>query len=99
MRARNKVSLSYQFVALLDDIVANVFIVAGNIESHSTLDDGESVANITAVLDDKHYGFSKLSVVSAQELKWQFVRGDGGVVGDELTLLKKKDTSCKTKHK
>lgn len=66
--------------------------MAGNIESHSTLDDGESLANITAVLDDKHYGFSKLSIVNKNELKWQFVRGDGGVIGDELTLLKK--TNC-----
>ncbi|KAK9423126.1 putative Acid phosphatase AphA [Seiridium unicorne] len=70
--------------------------MAGNIESHSTLDDGESPANITAVLDDKHYGFSKLSVVNKNELKWQFVRGDGGTIGDELTLLKK--TSCNAKR-
>ncbi|KAH6659055.1 acid phosphatase AphA [Truncatella angustata] len=66
--------------------------MAGNIESHSTLNDGESPANITAFLDDKHYGFSKLSIINGNELKWQFVRGDGGVIGDELTLLKK--TNC-----
>ncbi|KAI0129758.1 acid phosphatase AphA [Xylariales sp. AK1849] len=70
--------------------------MAGNIESHSTLDEGESLANITAVLDDEHYGFSKLSVVNAHELKWQFVRGDGGLIGDELTLLKK--ASCEGKR-
>ena len=61
--------------------------MAGNIESHSTLSGG--VLNITAVLDQTHYGFSKLTIVNSTALKWTFVRGDGGIIGDELTLLKK----------
>jgi hypothetical protein len=63
--------------------------MAGNVESHTALDEGESLANITAVLDDQNYGFSKLSVINKNELKWQFIRGVDGAVGDELTLIKK----------
>jgi acid phosphatase len=70
--------------------------MAGNIESHSTLSASQSILNITAVLDQQHYGFSKLTVNDANSLTWQFVRGDGGVVGDELIILKKKPT-CITK--
>lgn len=62
---------------------------AGNIESHSYLDVGEEWADLTAFLDDKHYGFGKLSVVSERELRWQYVRGDDGSVEDALTLLKR----------
>jgi hypothetical protein len=62
--------------------------MAGNIESHSVLDAGEKVANITAVLDQSHYGFSKLTVLNATALKWTFVRGDGAD-GDELMLYKR----------
>jgi len=65
--------------------------MAGNIESHSTLSGG--VLNITAVLDQTHYGFSKITVLNATALKWTFVRGDGGIVGDELMLLKKPGSS------
>ncbi|KUI72504.1 Acid phosphatase [Cytospora mali] len=63
--------------------------MAGNVESHSTLDEGETQAAITAVLDDHHYGFSKLTVEET-ELKWQFIMGHDGSIGDELTLKKKK---------
>ncbi|KAH8678143.1 Metallo-dependent phosphatase-like protein [Xylariales sp. PMI_506] len=69
--------------------------MAGNVESHSVLDDGEVPLNITAVLDDEHYGFSTLSINNAHELKWQFIRGDDGKVGDELTLIKKQPCSQK----
>lgn len=62
--------------------------MAGNIESHSTLGD-DPLLNITNVLDDKHYGFSKLTFHNATALTWQFIKGDGSGVGDELTLLKK----------
>lgn len=62
---------------------------AGNIESHSTLDAGQSPLNITAVLDQTHYGFSKLTVLNATALSWKYVHGDGGIIGDELLLLKK----------
>lgn len=61
--------------------------MAGNIESHSTLGSGK-LLDVTAVLDDQNYGFSKLTVHNATTLSWAFVRGDG-VVGDELTLVKK----------
>jgi acid phosphatase len=47
------------------------------------------VLNITAVLDQTHYGFSKLTILNATALKWTFIRGDGGIIGDELLLLKK----------
>jgi hypothetical protein len=42
-----------------------------------------------SVLDDEHYGYSKLNIVDATTLKWSFIRGDDGLVHDELTLLKK----------
>lgn len=64
--------------------------MAGNIESHSYLDSDQSVANSTTVLDQMHYGFSKLTVFNATALKWEFIRGDGGSLGDELMLLKKR---------
>jgi hypothetical protein len=66
---------------------------AGNIESHSTLDAGEGILNITAVLDQTHFGLSKLTVLNATALTWTFVRGDGGIIGDELLLLKKSGKS------
>ena len=62
--------------------------MAGNIESHTTLSSSEKVLNITAVLDQEHYGYSKLTIVDANTLNWVFVRGDGGIIGDELTLVK-----------
>ena len=62
--------------------------MAGNIESHSTLA-GAPVLNITAVLDYKHYGFSKIMFESATQLTWQFIRGVDGAVGDEFKLVKK----------
>ena len=62
--------------------------MAGNIESHSTLE-GDPRKKMTMVLDYHHYGFSKVTFNSATKLTWQFIRGDDGSVGDELTLLKK----------
>ncbi|EAU36993.1 acid phosphatase precursor [Aspergillus terreus NIH2624] len=64
--------------------------MAGNLESHSEFSKGQGLTNITAVLDKTHYGFSKLSILSEKELKWEFIRGDDGSVGDSLTLLKPK---------
>lgn len=61
---------------------------AGNLESHSEFSTGQSQENITAVLNNKDYGFTKLTVVSATTLKWEYIRGDDGKVGDSLTLLK-----------
>jgi len=63
--------------------------MAGNIESHSELSTGESILNITAVLDTKHYGFSKLTI-NATAASWQFIKGADGSIGDHVTLLKSK---------
>lgn len=62
--------------------------MAGNIESHSTLS-GDPILPITAVLDDQHYGFSKLTFHNESALSWEFVLGNGGGVGDSLTILRK----------
>jgi len=67
--------------------------MAGNIESHSTLDPGEAVSNITAVLDFEHYGFSKLKVINRTAISFSFVKGADGSIGDELTLLKRSENS------
>ena len=60
--------------------------MAGNIESHSTLAANKTL-NITNILDQTHYGFSRLTVLSGTELKWEFVQGDGPI-GDTFTLIK-----------
>lgn len=62
--------------------------MAGNVESHSTLN-ASKILNITAVLDQEHYGFSKLTFHSATKLTSQFIKGVDGSVGDEVTVLKK----------
>lgn len=62
--------------------------MAGNIESHSTLDADQPVLNITAVLNQRDYGFSKLKITSTSAT-WEFIKGGDGSVGDKLTLLKK----------
>jgi acid phosphatase len=64
--------------------------MAGNIESHTTLDKGEKISNITAVLDQTHFGLSKMTFYNQTALKWEFIRGDDGSVGDYLYLLKDK---------
>lgn len=61
---------------------------AGNIESHSFTTSSEPILNVTAVLDQKHFGFSKLTVVNATAAKWQFILGENGEIGDELWMLK-----------
>ena len=63
--------------------------MAGNIESHSTLGSSK-LLNITAVLNQKDYGFSKFTFHSETKATWQFIKGDGSGVGDELTLVKQK---------
>lgn len=63
--------------------------MAGNIESHSTLSDHQSIQNITAFLDQTHYGLSKMTVFNSTAVKWEFVRGDDGSIRDYLWLLKK----------
>ena len=72
--------------------------MAGNIESHSTLDAGEEPLNITAVLDFQHYGFNKLRVINATAITFSFIQGGDGSVGDELTLLKRIPSSNSTSN-
>lgn len=45
--------------------------------------------NITAILNTKDYGFSRLTVHNATALSWEFIRGSDGEVGDKLTILKR----------
>ena len=66
---------------------------AGNIESHSTLAAGASPLNITAVLDQEHFGFLKLKVFNCSALSISYIEGNDGSTRDVLTLLKK-DGSC-----
>lgn len=62
--------------------------MAGNFEGHLEFTAGAGLTEITAVLDKTHFGFSKLTVVSESEARWEFIRGDDGAVGDALTLVK-----------
>jgi acid phosphatase len=62
--------------------------MAGNIESHSEFSSGQGLTNITAVLNTKEYGFSKMTVVNSTALKWEYIRGSDGLVGDKLWLVK-----------
>ncbi len=61
---------------------------AGNMESHSQLKPGQAPANITALLDNEHYGFGRLTVHNSSVLGWQYVHGDDGSVGDWLWVVK-----------
>ena len=62
--------------------------MAGNIESHTVLDSGESQASYTAVLDQENYGFNKLTVYNSTAILFEFIAGDNGSVGDHVWLLK-----------
>jgi hypothetical protein len=62
--------------------------MAGNIESHSVLGTSPQL-NITAVLDQTHYGFNKITFTQTTA-KFSFIKGVDGSVGDEVTLTKKK---------
>lgn len=61
---------------------------AGNVESHSELDPGQPVLNLTAVLNKDDYGFSKLTVQNATHAHWSFIKGGDGSHGDELQMIK-----------
>lgn len=63
--------------------------MAGNIESHSELSTGAPVLPLTAYLNPKIYGFSKLHVDEKQAV-WQYISGDNGKVLDQVTLIKQK---------
>lgn len=62
--------------------------MAGNIESHSTLGKNKRL-NITAALNMADYGFNKVTFNGPDSMKFQFIKGDGSGVGDEVTLMKK----------
>ncbi|KAJ5180070.1 Metallo-dependent phosphatase-like protein [Penicillium capsulatum] len=64
--------------------------MAGNVESHATFEKGQGLTNITAVLNMEEFGFSKLTVANSSALKWEYIRGNDGSVGDSLWLLKSK---------
>lgn len=61
---------------------------AGNVESHSELNPGQPVLNLTAVLNKEDYGFSKLTVENATHAHWQFVKGSDGSDGDYVSFVK-----------
>lgn len=66
--------------------------MAGNIESHSEFSSGQGLTNITAVLNKKEFGFSKLTVANSTALKWEYIQGKDGSVGDLLWLFKDEKT-------
>lgn len=70
--------------------------MAGNIESHSTLSATAKVLNITAVLNNRDYGFSKMTFFNSSVATWQFIKGADGSVGDTLTLIKKSTATTST---
>ncbi|KAF2095888.1 acid phosphatase AphA [Rhizodiscina lignyota] len=63
--------------------------MAGNSESHVVLSANQSIARITAKLDQRHYGFNKLRVINSTALSFTFIQGSDGSVGDEVTILKR----------
>lgn len=66
---------------------------AGNLESHSTLSDGEKPLNITNVLDYENYGFAKITVHNESAAYWEYIKGEDGSIRDYVWLLKLNDTS------
>ncbi len=63
--------------------------MAGNGESHVILGADQSIAPITAKLDQRHYGFNKLRVINSTAVSFTFIQGNDGSVGDEVTILKR----------
>lgn len=77
--------------------------MAGNGESHVVL--GQSLLGgltpnvtnpFTAVLDQEHYGFSKLRVINASAITFSFIQGEDGKTNDELTILKRPSSTGPT---
>jgi len=66
--------------------------MAGNIESHSQLG-SDPLLNITAVLNQIDFGFSKFTFHNASVASWHFIKGVDGSLGDELTLIKNGSSS------
>jgi Calcineurin-like phosphoesterase/Iron/zinc purple acid phosphatase-like protein C len=63
--------------------------MAGNIESHSTLGQGQKLLNITVVLNQRDYGFSTLTFCNETVATWSYVKRDGSGIGDVLTTVKR----------
>jgi hypothetical protein len=63
---------------------------AGNVQSHDILG-SDPLLNITAFLDQFHYGLIRANVHNETALTLKYIFADDGSVGDELTLLKKSD--------
>lgn len=70
--------------------------MAGNIESHAELAKSKKPLDITAIFDQSHYGFSKLTVHNETVLTWTFVKGSDGSSGDDLTLIRKPSNQTST---
>jgi hypothetical protein len=77
--------------------------MAGNGESHVVLGQsllGGKTPNVTndftAVLDQEHYGFSKLRVINATAITFSFIQGEDGKTNDELTILKRPSSAPST---
>lgn len=74
--------------------------MAGNGESHIVLAANQTIGEHTAVVDDQHYGFNKLTVVNSTTITFTFVQGSDGVENDQLTIIKRSSTNngtCGTK--
>ncbi|KAK9463200.1 acid phosphatase [Lipomyces oligophaga] len=78
--------------------------MAGNIENHSTLG---TRLNISLVLNNEDYGFSKLKIVNSTAMYWEYVMGTNGTIGDYLWLVHDVDyttthyvpyAKCSTSH-
>jgi acid phosphatase len=59
---------------------------AGNVEGHSTGSQGD----LSAFLDDSHYGYSILRVDNASTLNWQFFNADDRSLIDQVTIVRQK---------
>lgn len=60
--------------------------MAGNLESHSEL--SGPVQPKTAFIDVTHYGFNQVHFFNSTTMKFSFVLGKDGSIGDEVTLVK-----------
>ncbi|KAF2774499.1 Metallo-dependent phosphatase [Teratosphaeria nubilosa] len=60
--------------------------MAGNIESHSSIN-ASKILNYTAVLNQYHFGFSKLAIHNDTVATWKYIMGVNGSIGDTLTMI------------
>lgn len=74
------------FTGTGDSLTTLVNGMAGNVESHSSINASE-ILDYTAVLNQYIFGFSKLTVHNNTHATWQYIKGSDGSVGDELTMV------------